>query len=134
MGYPLECLDKVQEDDAIGQPCSGRRFAADGLLPCCNVSPFADTRIEEAAALCCLPLCDEVPSRPHPDPRQEREEPDGAEAAIGFGEEDHHGKMVVARPAASPFTLMKNIDEFVNHGIGQPEEGSGVQGIPPEAR
>ena len=96
----------------FSRTASSRELGAGGLLPSSNVRSLGLASIEVRALVLAFPQLRLLAARPHPDPGKEGEQADGAEAALGFRQEDGDDHGHSARPGALRLALVKQADQL----------------------
>ena len=91
MADALIHLGQVPKDACVSPSIAGGRLGADSLAPDLAQRPTAPGGCEPPALVPTLPTVRIGPPRPHADAIERRESSDGAEAAVGLGNEgDDH--------------------------------------------
>ena len=95
--------------------------------------PSASTNVGEGSIALGFPTLGHIPPNSHLYPGAWESNPNGAEAAVRFGEEHHHYDAYLHGPDARPFAFEQKGDPEIEDLVRQSEQGPRMDTIPTKA-
>ena len=121
----LEGFDNVKVCLPVLRAPSGRSFSTKGDQPRGPLRAHASSPKHARQVVRSLPPPSRVGTGPHPNPNEGGEQPDGARAPIGLGEQDDDDKVNDKRPAAVGLNRLIEQAEVGKQRVREPEQRPG---------